>query len=369
MKYQNTTENVSVDRTFPVFADLVMIAAYVALADVLVVVLPAESVIRRAVAVPLLCFVPGYVVIAALYPGRADSGAPGSALERGSRWMLGRRAGWRVRGILSVPLSLAIVSVLGVALSLLGLSLASEWVPLAALEAVVVAGLTVALVRRRWLTSDERFRVPYRRPMIRFSKSITSGSWPERALNLTLIALVVASAGGLAYGLTFHSSAERYTTMTLVTENESGEYVASGFPDELASGDEAAVFVNVENHEGASARYSVVPLVQRVETGDGSTEVLEQRELEPIRLSLADGEAAYERHTFDPDMTGTDIRVVYLLYRGGPPEDPTVDSAYRYVHFWTNVSASGDRASEQSLSPESPAGALSPARQEVDDNR
>ncbi|WP_415381173.1 DUF1616 domain-containing protein [Halosimplex sp. TS25] len=363
MKYQNTAENVAVDRTFPVFADLVLVAAYVALVDVLVYVLPAGSVLRKVVAVPLLCFVPGYVVIAALYPRRSDTGLTDSRSDRDGRWILGRSAGWRVRGLLSVPVSLCVLSVLGVALSLLGLRLSSEWIPLAALETVIVAALTVGLVRRIWVTPSERFRIPYRRSATRFADALTSPSWPATAVNLILVAFVVLSAGGLAYGLTSYSSAERYTTMTLVTENESGEYVAGGFPSNLTSGEEASLVVNVENHEGASAEYTVVPVVQRVETGDGSTNVVEQRQLDAFTLALADGDDVYERHTVDAELTGSDVRVVYLLYRGDAPERPTVDSAYRYVHVWLNVSASGEPTSERVVPPGPSDGASSPSQE------
>ncbi|MFC7138988.1 DUF1616 domain-containing protein [Halosimplex aquaticum] len=366
MKYQNTTEKVAVDRTLPVFADLVMIAAYVVLADVLVYVLPAGSVLRKVITIPLLCFVPGYAVVSALYPRRPDAGLSNAGTERGREWLLGDSAGWKVRGLLSVPLSVCVLSVLGVALSLLGFSLASQWVPLAALETVVIAALTVGLVRRLWVTPSERFRVPYRRPATRFADALSSPSWPERALNLTLVVLVLLSIGGLAYGLTAYSSAERYTTMTLVTENESGEYVAGDFPSNLSSGEEASLVVNVENHEGASAEYSVVPVVQRVATDNGSAVVVERRQFDPFNLAVDRGESVYERHTFEARLTGSNVRIVYLLYRGAPPDNPTVDSAYRYVHVWLNASASGVPATEQVQPPEPSGDAVSPAITEFD---
>jgi uncharacterized membrane protein len=40
-----------------------------------------------------------------------------------------------------------------------------------------------------------------------------------------------------------------------------------------------------------------------------------------------------------PTLTGQRLRLAYLLYRGSPPPDPTVENAYREVHLWINVSA------------------------------
>lgn len=36
-------------------------------------------------------------------------------------------------------------------------------------------------------------------------------------------------------------------------------------------------------------------------------------------------------------MTGDELRLQYLLYRGSPPATSTQSNAYREVHLWVNV--------------------------------
>jgi len=36
-------------------------------------------------------------------------------------------------------------------------------------------------------------------------------------------------------------------------------------------------------------------------------------------------------------MTGENLRVQYLLYRGDPPAEPTQENAYRSLHLWVDV--------------------------------
>jgi len=43
-------------------------------------------------------------------------------------------------------------------------------------------------------------------------------------------------------------------------------------------------------------------------------------------------------HTVAPTLPGERLRLVYLLYKGDPPAEPTVENAYREVHLWVNVS-------------------------------
>lgn len=38
-------------------------------------------------------------------------------------------------------------------------------------------------------------------------------------------------------------------------------------------------------------------------------------------------------------MTGENLRLVYLLYEGDPPQDTTTENADEHVHVWVNVSA------------------------------
>jgi uncharacterized membrane protein len=126
--------------------------------------------------------------------------------------------------------------------------------------------------------------------------------------------------------------------MMLLTENESGEYIAGNYPTNMTQGEEASLVLEIENHEGTRTNYTIVPVVQRVEARDNSSSVLEERAPDTMTVTLAENESRTVTHTYSPQLSGENVRVAYLLYRGDPPPSPSQDSAYRHVHFWTTVS-------------------------------
>jgi uncharacterized membrane protein len=55
---------------------------------------------------------------------------------------------------------------------------------------------------------------------------------------------------------------------------------------------------------------------------------------------LAQGETWTEEYGITPTMEGERLRLVFLLYEGEPPANPTLENAYRSSRLWVNVSAS-----------------------------
>jgi uncharacterized membrane protein len=79
--------------------------------------------------------------------------------------------------------------------------------------------------------------------------------------------------------------------------------------------------------------------LQRVQVRNNSTTVLEEDRLRAWQFRVADNRTVTRNHSIAPTLTGQRLRLAYLLYRGQPPADPTVENAYREVHLWVNVSA------------------------------
>ncbi|RDZ95950.1 hypothetical protein DEQ92_21610, partial [Haloferax sp. Atlit-6N] len=68
-----------------------------------------------------------------------------------------------------------------------------------------------------------------------------------------------------------------------------------------------------------------------------STTVLQREQLTRFDPTLDANETWHQPHTVRPTLTGERLRLTYLLYRGSPPQQPSVDSAYRETHLWLNV--------------------------------
>ena len=129
------------DRKFP--SDLLLIAGLVILTDIFVL-LPAlsGSLIRTALGLPLLLFLPGYALISMLFPEK-------NGLEGMERIAL------------SVAMSVSVVPLIGLALSYTSWGI-KEIPLLTSFSAFTLLMLVAAYVRRRKLPADREFEVSFR---------------------------------------------------------------------------------------------------------------------------------------------------------------------------------------------------------------
>ncbi|MGM0389223.1 MAG: DUF1616 domain-containing protein [Natrinema limicola] len=122
--------------------------------------------------------------------------------------------------------------------------------------------------------------------------------------------------------------------MQLLTEDETGELVASGYPPEIDAGDSIPLVVAVENQEGQAMEYTAVVQEQRLEGG----EVVERTELQQFDVAVADDTTTHADRDIVPETDDGTVRIAVLLYTGDDvPEQPTTDNAYQSVYFGTEV--------------------------------
>jgi uncharacterized membrane protein len=343
-------------RTLP--ADLAAVVALV-LAACLFIAVPVlnETLLRVVFGLPLLAFLPGYALTAVIFPeagaSETDNGATDAAAEPASQSeadgvieqsmsALGAHRNGSIDGVervaLSFGLSLAIVPFLGLLLNFTpwGIRL---W-PVLVTVSMTTLGLTgIAARRRRSLPVEERLRVPYRDWIATgHEEMLEPDSRMDGALNVLLVAAVVLAVGSVAYAVAVPPQGETFTEFYLLTENEDGDLVAADFPSEFAVGESKPVVVGIENHEGESTEYTVIAQLQEVQTGVNETVVLERQELSRFTSpAIADNGTWRQTYDIRPTMTGEQLRLQYLLYRGEPPASPTQDNAYRDLHLWLNV--------------------------------
>jgi uncharacterized membrane protein len=97
--------------------------------------------------------------------------------------------------------------------------------------------------------------------------------------------------------------------------------------------------VGVGNHEGQSTAYTVVVELQQVQNRGNVTTVQSASELDRFETpTLTDNETWHRQYQIAPNRTGTELRLVFLLYEDTVPPNPTVENAYRETHIWLNVS-------------------------------
>lgn len=315
-----------------VSVDLLVIGALtVATAAIIRYPVDTELPLRAALGIPFLVFAPGYAFVSALFPARELANGGISVVDR-LTFALGT--------------SIAIVAAIGVALNVSPWGIGPVSIVLS-VGPVTLVLTALAVVRRRLLPPDDRFGIPLRSSIraIR-SPGIGSGSRADVALNAVLLVSLLVASVAAVYALPMLNQGERYTEMSILTENESGELVIDNYPQEVTRGEEATFYLGITNQERESVRYTVVAEIQRTDNATDGPQVLERREIDRFTVTLSDGEAWREQQTVRPELPGSDVQLTYYLYKGDAPDSPTRDNAYRTVNLRMNVTESDTPAAD-----------------------
>ena len=349
-------------------ADLVAVVVLV-LVTCLVVLAPVvnETPLRIVFGLPFLLFLPGYALVAALFPEEgssphalqddptAETGGDGTeTADEGSladaeddaastgNFLAGTAENRGIDGIervaLSFGLSIAVVPLVGLLLNFTPWGIRLQPI-LVSISAVTLGLVAVAATRRRALPAEERFSVPYRRWIEAGRREVFEPDTRlDGALNVLLAVSILLAIGSVGYAVMFPPQGEAYTEFYILGEDEEGELVAANYPTEFELGESQPIVVGVGNQEHETIEYTVVVQLQVVEIQGNETTVIERDEIDRFTTpAIADNETWHYDHDIQPTMSGDDLRVQYLLYRGEPPAEPTLENSYRDVHLWIDV--------------------------------
>lgn len=326
-------------------ADLAASLGWVVLVN-LAVFLPviSETPLRIVFGLPFVLFIPGYALIAALFPEAGESpvadeseqapeegDANGAITDRGIDGI--------ERVALSFGLSIAVVPLIGLVLNFTpwGIRLA----PIMVAVSGFTIGMTALAASRRWaLPAEDRFVVPYRTWLESGRAELFEPtSRTDAVLNVVLVLSVLLAVGSVGYAVAVPEEGESFSEFYLLTEDDTGELVADGYPTEFQQGEPQELVVGVGNQEHEQIEYTVVAEIQRVDIVDNETRVQGATELRRFQPTLQDNETWQRQHTVAPRMTGERLRLQYLLYHGEPGQQVNRSGAYRELHLWVNVTA------------------------------
>lgn len=314
-------------------ADLAAVIAYTALVNVAVFVpLVRETPLRVVVGIGFVLFVPGYALIAALFP---EAGAPPD--EEPDDGLTDRGIDGIERAALSFGLSIAVVPLVGLALSFTpwGLTLGPIMVSLSGFAILMAA---VATVRRSRLPPEDRFAVPYRSWIDGLvGSTLEAETRTDAALNVALVCSIVLAVGVLSFAVLFPPQGETFSALYLLTEDDDGELVAANYPSEIEVGEDHEIIVGIDNSERETVEYTVVVLEQATETDSNETTVIEEQELDRFEITLDHDETAHEPYDLAPTIPGEDNRIMWLLFPGDVPDEPSEDDTEYTTHLWIDV--------------------------------
>lgn len=262
-----------------------------------------QGPVRVTLGIPFVLFLPGYTLIAALFPRRADLSGP-------------------ERLAYSMGLSLALVPIVGIVLNFTpwGIRLLPMVLSLALL---IVALAGFALYRRESLAPNEDWTAPVRLPTGQAGSAPSAAvqRWREQGwlARLLMVTLAIASVG-------FVVTSATVIAVPRVTETFTEFYLleptgrADSYPQSLAPGQEAQVTLGITNQENQIEVYRVEVLL------DGE----KINEISPFEL---DNQRQWQQViTFRATKSGGRQMLLFQLYRGGS------DQPYRSLHLWINES-------------------------------
>ncbi len=230
-------------------------------------------VLRIILGLPFILFLPGYTLIAALFPKKSDL----DAIERVA---------------LSFGLSIAVVPLIGLALNYTpwGIRL---YPILVSLTIFIAAMSTIAWYRRHRLPEQEKLDLTLNLSLPRQESRL------DGALSIVLILAIVGAIGTLGYVIASPRVGERFTEFYVLGL----EGRAEGYPTELIVGEEGRVILGITNREHEIMGYAV-----KIKVGG-----FLERTIGPIELAHEQGWR--EQVGFVPRQPGENQKVQFLLYR------------------------------------------------------
>lgn len=279
---------------------------------------------------PLVFLLPGYAVIAAVFPATSDERSRAAPLVSGSV----RTPSWGGRLTLSVLCSLLCLPLAGGLLVLSGGGFTPERVAFV-LGAGTVLGLAVSVVRRRSLPPPDRLGLPIER----WRHSVTddwirTNSPTAIVASIALVGAVLLLFASVSMAMGAPAGGESFTSLTLLAENESGGYEAAGYPTEVTVHERVPFAVDVTNREGQRTSYTLVVRLGGNETGDPGAV---SREVTRRSITLQPGTTVREEFAVTPRRVGDGRRLEVSLYRGVDATDPDLGEAYRRTSLAMNV--------------------------------
>lgn len=309
--------NVTVDRLRGWGLDLLLVFVLTVLAVGALLGPLHGSPVALLLGIPLLLFFPGYAVVAALFPAKPVDRTR-TALERH-----GDSPGWLMRIVLSLLVSSLVVGLVGILLDwLLTITLVLF---AAAITTVTVCSIGIAAMRRNRQPAAHRAD-----PFADRSFELFPGGTTPQSLTLG-IAVVALIAATMFVGVT-PVQGEAYSEAYLLTENAGGELTAEGYPSTFVAGDGHQLSLALSNHEHEPVSYEVVVVAQKL---GPNGEVTAQQQVDRFGATLDHGETTELERQIAPTMTGDEIRLRFLVYKGTAPGNDV--EADQILQLWVDV--------------------------------
>jgi len=302
--------------------DLILVGVWLA-ASIGAIYLPLlnTTTIRIILVLPVVLFIPGYCLIAALFPKEGDI----ELIERIA---------------LSFGLSIAIVPLVGFGLNFTPWGIRLDPIVLS-LTVFTLVMVICAHYRRTLLPVEERFRMPFSQISQSVRKELFpgKGSRVDRLLSATLILVILISLITAIYVFTVPKEAERYTDFFVLGENRT----AAKYPDQINASQNYPIYVGVGNHESRTITYTIETWLIHTEFNNvtNTSSIIAMDPNDHLSLTLLANETKiipYNLSVRNKDYN----RMEFLLFKEIVPGyevfgSDRINASYRNLHLWVTV--------------------------------
>jgi uncharacterized membrane protein len=303
--------------------DLVLVIVWVA-AAIIAIYLPIlnDTPLRIILSLPIIVFIPGYCLVAALFPQEGDV----DLLER---------------ILLSIGISIAIAPLIGLGLNFTPWGIRLEPI-VVSLTLFTWLMILIAQYRRAMLPSEKRFGMPASVVSSKTYRGLAlspGGSRFSQYLNVLLSLVAIIAVITTAYVIIFPKEGERFTGFYILGQNQT----ISDYPREIIPGVHYPMYIGVENHERRDMNYTIETwmLLTRFDNATNTTSVIAMEPDERIVISLGQNESAIIPYTLSSGKTGYN-RVEFLLFTEDIPHpdlsgSDRINASYRDLHLWVTT--------------------------------
>lgn len=285
-----------------VSSDLLIVTGLMLLTDIFVLTPGiSETMVRNALGLPFVLFLPGYALIAALFPAKSDL----DGIERVA---------------LSFGLSLAVVPLIGLGLNYTPWGIRPLPI-LVSLSTFIIIMCGIAYFRRIKLPVAETFSISFSSAALSLKAGVLdkSESKLDKALTVFLILSILLSVATLVYVVVSPKEGEHFTEFYVL--GPQGK--ADNYTTNYTLGQSGTIIVGVVNHE-----YRPVNYTMEVKLENHSLPLPENQQ----HITLAHNETWEELVTLTPSLEGQDMKLEFLLFNETDKTTP-----YRDLHLWIGV--------------------------------
>jgi uncharacterized membrane protein len=302
--------------------DLVLVAVWLTV-SIIVIYFPLLSAtpVRIVLAIPIVLFIPGYCLIAALFPKNNDI----DLLERIA---------------LSIGLSIVILPMIGFALNFTPVGIRLDQIVFS-LTLFTWEMILVAYYRRTRLPPDERFRIPF----FEIAGTIRKEIFPEdikrvnRLFSVVLSLAIIIALIMIVYLIAVPREGDRSSEFYILGEHK----MAAGYPELIIPEQEYPIYIGVVNHEYRNMTYTIEiwNINSEFNKVNNTSTITTMDANEHLSLILAHNETKVIPFSLSVKQTGYN-RIAFLLFNESiPSPDVTgndrINASYRDLHLVINM--------------------------------